>query len=66
MYLIWSCIDDWTLARMMCIWFGTHFLCVYMQLLCMYGLGYSLNIRSNMPCEFIVKNLGHHGSIGML
>ena len=38
--LIWSCIDDWTLARMMCIWFGTHGLHVYMYLLCMYGLGY--------------------------
>ena len=28
--LIWSCIDDWTLARMMCIWFCTHVLYVYM------------------------------------
>jgi len=38
--LIWSCIDDWTLTRMRCIWFGTHMLYVYMQLLCMYHIGY--------------------------
>jgi len=29
----------------------------------MYGLGYSFNIRSNMPCEVIVRNLGHHDAI---
>jgi len=39
--LIWSCIDDWTISRMMWIWFGTHVLYVYMQLSCMYGLSYS-------------------------
>ena len=41
MKLIWSCIYEYTLARMMCIWFCTHVLYVYMELLCMPGLGYS-------------------------
>ena len=65
-YLIWSCIDEWTLTRIVCVWFCTHVLYVYMQLLCMYGLGYSLNSRSNMPCEVMVYDLGHQGDSGML
>ena len=38
-------------------------ICLY-AVLCMYCLGYSLNIRSKMPCEVIVCNLGHHDAIG--
>ena len=65
-WLIWSWIDDWALARMMCVCFATHLLYVYIHFLSMYGLGYSLNSRSNMPYEIIVCNLGHNVAIGLL
>jgi len=53
--LIWSCIDDWTLARMMWIWIGTHMLYVYRKLLCMSSLGYSY--ASIVGQKFLVNSL---------
>ena len=29
MKLIWSCIEDCTLARIMCIWFSIRVICPY-------------------------------------
>jgi len=54
-YLIWSCVDDWTLARMVCIWLSAHVLYVDMWSLCIYALGYSYAWIVGQTC--LVKSL---------